>query len=55
MLLMTRVAGEAIAIGEQVVVKVLAIEGGRVQLGIEAPREMKVRTVAIPAPQVTKK
>ena len=43
---MTRKAGEAIAIGDQVVVRILEIQGGKVQLGIEAPREVKVTATA---------
>jgi len=39
---MTRKAGDAIAIGDQVVVRVMEVKGGKVQLGIDAPREVKV-------------
>ena len=42
MLLMTRRPGDTIAIGERIVVRVLEVEGSRVQLGIEAPRDVKV-------------
>jgi carbon storage regulator len=45
MLIMTRRPGEALAIGEDVVVRIMAIEGGRVQLGIDAPKDVKVRVV----------
>lgn len=42
MLLLTRKVGDAIVIDGRIVVKVLDIQGGRVQLGIEAPKEVKV-------------
>jgi carbon storage regulator len=42
MLVLTRRTGEWISIGEDVVVKVLAVKGDHVQLGIEAPREVPV-------------
>ena len=45
MLVMTRKPGEAIAIGERIVVKIMEIEGGRVQLGIEAAKDVKIRPV----------
>lgn len=37
MLVITRRTGEALEIGGVIAVKVLRIEGGRVQLGIQAP------------------
>lgn len=43
---MTRKAGDSIAIGEGIVVRVLEVQGGKVQLGIEAPRDVKVRSPA---------
>ena len=39
MLVLTRHSGEQIVIGETVVVTVVAIEGNKVRLGIQAPRE----------------
>ena len=53
---MSRKPGEAITIGERVVVKVLKIEGGKVQLGIDAPKDVKIAT-AVPAegPEAPKK
>ena len=42
MLIMTRKPGESIAIGANVVVKIMEIKGGRVQLGIDAPKDVKV-------------
>jgi carbon storage regulator len=43
MLVVTRRPGEAIAIGDDVRVVVLSVEGDRVRLGIEAPRTVEVR------------
>ena len=48
MLIMSRKPGDTIAIGGQIVVKVMEIKGGRVQLGIEAPREIKVEATEAP-------
>lgn len=42
MLILTRKAEERILIGESTVVAVLEIEGNRVKLGIEAPREVPI-------------
>lgn len=42
MLVMARKVGERIQVGENVMIKVLAIEKGRIRIGIEAPREIGV-------------
>jgi carbon storage regulator len=42
MLVLTRKQGEALSIGRNVVVRVTAIEGGRVRIGIEAPRGLRI-------------
>ncbi len=42
MLVLTRKQKESICINDNVVVTVLSVQGDRVQLGIEAPREMPV-------------
>ena len=42
MLVLTRKRDEWISIGENVIVRVLAIHGDQVQLGIDAPREIPV-------------
>lgn len=56
MLLLTRKVGDAIVIDGRIVVKVLDIQGGRVQLGIEAPKEVKISAEAPPpAPAAPKK
>jgi len=49
-LIMSRKPGEAVTIGERIVVKVMEIKGGRVQLGIEAPRDVKIATPETPEP-----
>jgi carbon storage regulator len=42
MLVLTRRPGQSIAIGDSVELVVVRIEGDRVVLGIEAPREVRV-------------
>jgi carbon storage regulator len=42
MLSLTRKVGEEVRIGETIVVKVLGVQGTTVQLGIEAPKDVKV-------------
>jgi carbon storage regulator len=42
MLVLTRRPGEWITIGDDVTVKVLSVRGDQIQLGIEAPREIRV-------------
>ena len=42
MLVLSRKQNESIFIDDHIVVTVLSIQGDRVQLGIEAPREMPV-------------
>jgi len=42
MLVLTRKAGEVITIGDNIQVRVLAIKGGQVRIGIEAPRQVSV-------------
>jgi len=41
-LILTRSIGTAIIIGNHIVVKVIKIDGDKVRLGIEAPKEMSV-------------
>ena len=45
MLLLTRKAGEQILIGKDVLVKILEVQGNRVQLGIEAPKDVKISSL----------
>ena len=42
MLVLTRKVGEEIVIGDDVRVKVVAVQGDRVRLGIDAPRSVPV-------------
>ncbi len=42
MLVLTRHVDERIAIGDNIVITVLGIEGDRVKLGISAPREVPI-------------
>ena len=42
MLVLSRKHGEAIVVGDGITVTVLAVEGGRVKLGIVAPPEVPV-------------
>jgi carbon storage regulator len=41
-LLLTRRVGERVIIGNDIEVTVMAVNGGQVRLGIEAPRAMRV-------------
>ena len=42
MLVLTRKAGEGVQVGEDVVVRVLAVKGNQVSLGFEAPRSVNI-------------
>ena len=42
MLVLLRRVGESITIGDNIVVKVLDVQGQKVQLGVDAPRDVKV-------------
>jgi carbon storage regulator len=42
MLVLTRKPGEVIAIGEEIEIKIISVEGEAVRVGISAPREMAV-------------
>lgn len=43
MLVLSRHANEEIAIGKDITVKILHLKGGRVRIGIEAPKEVNIR------------
>lgn len=42
MLCLSRVAGEEIRIGDSIVIRVNRVSGGRVSIGIEAPKEIPI-------------
>ena len=42
MLILSRKVGEAIAINEDVIVRVLEVKGGQVRLGVQAPNHVTV-------------
>lgn len=42
MLILTRKEGETIAIGDHITVTIVAVKGGQVRLGINAPRDVEV-------------
>lgn len=43
MLVLTRKVGESLVIGDNVVVTVVALKGGQVRIGIEAPRDISIQ------------
>jgi carbon storage regulator len=48
MLILTRKKSERLVIGDNVVVTIVEVVGGRVRLGIEAPPEIPIRRDEIP-------
>ncbi|APC19455.1 carbon storage regulator (plasmid) [Pseudomonas frederiksbergensis] len=42
MLILTRRNGEAINIGDDIIIRVLSVDGGQVRIGIDAPQEVPV-------------
>ena len=42
MLVLTRKLGERIVIGEDITVTILEVQGNRIRLGIEAPKEILI-------------
>jgi carbon storage regulator len=42
MLILSRKVGESIHIGDNIVIKVVAVEGDQIKIGIEAPRSVEV-------------
>jgi len=42
MLVLSRKTDEAIRIGENIIIRVLAVKDGQIKLGIEAPKELRV-------------
>jgi carbon storage regulator len=43
MLVLSRRDGQEIVVGDDIVIKVLSIDGGRVRVGIEAPMNVQIR------------
>jgi carbon storage regulator len=43
MLTLSRRVGEVLTIGDDIEVRVVSMQGGKVKLAIEAPREMTIR------------
>ena len=42
MLILTRRAGEALIIGDDIVINILGVKGNQVRIGIDAPRDVSV-------------
>ena len=54
MLILTRRVGEAVQIGDNVVVRVLGVKGGQVRIGFDVPKEVNVmRTELLNKPPKT--
>ena len=51
MLVLARKQNESIQIGDDVRVTILHIGRGRVQIGIEAPRDVQIRRAELPTPE----
>ena len=46
MLVLSRCKSERISIGDDIMITVLTLRGKRIQLGIEAPKELSIRRLA---------
>lgn len=42
MLVLSRKEGDSITIGQNIFIKIVAVEGDRVRLGIDAPKEIRI-------------
>lgn len=49
MLVLTRKAEESIAIGDQIKVVILGVRGNTVRVGVDAPDEISIRRMELPA------
>ena len=52
MLVLTRKDGEAIRIGDDILIKVSQIRGGRVKIAIDAPQDVRIRRSELEARQM---
>ena len=48
MLILSRNVGERIEVGDDMVIVITGLRKGRVQVGIEAPKEVKIRRGELP-------
>lgn len=43
MLVLSRKSGQQIRIGDEIILSVVQVQGGRVKIGIEAPQKVQIR------------
>lgn len=48
MLVLTRKKNEQVVIGQEIVVTVLSIQGGKVRLGFQAPEHISIHRIELP-------
>ena len=48
MLVLSRVVGELISIGDDITVRVLSVNGASVRFGVEAPKKVNVHRAEVP-------
>lgn len=47
MLILTRKIDESIVIGDDIVIKVISVEDGKVKLGVSAPRDISIHRLEV--------
>lgn len=52
MLVLTRKSGEQVLVGDQITIKVISVERGKVRIGIEAPPQINIRRGELTTHQV---